>query len=321
MKTMPPPAEITLTTLILLFLPVSGRCFFHPVHPHAAKADAECDYRPLREVIHSTGPTVEANPLYHGYRYYNPETGKWLSRDRLQESGGKNLTAFTGNDHVDCIDCLGDKILNIDFYERGNSTMEEDGAGTWRTSLKPPWRYVGNDSSLGFEGGFGYGYSPVWSPFPTGPRQACGLYKWEAVARWLVPKDYGGAGQIPRWQCTATQVIVKRVDKQGRETIVENLPGPFPDGPSGQNTGVRTTGTPAGPCQIVKQYAWDAPRYAADPEKGSGYYFSGTFELKISDSENARALKFWISFYFDDEHPAAGVGQLTILESDHEVPR
>ena len=29
----------------------------------------------------------------------------------------------------------------------------------------------------------------------------------------------------------------------------------------------------------------------------------GNFELKISDSQKARAMKFWISFYFDDEEP------------------
>ena len=29
----------------------------------------------------------------------------------------------------------------------------------------------------------------------------------------------------------------------------------------------------------------------------------GNFELKISDSQNARAMKFWISFCFDDKEP------------------
>jgi len=58
-------------------------------------------YGPFGEVIRATGPMARANPfrvstkyeddetdlLYYGYRYYNPSTGRCLSRDPLREQG------------------------------------------------------------------------------------------------------------------------------------------------------------------------------------------------------------------------------------------
>jgi RHS repeat-associated protein len=44
---------------------------------------------------------------YYGYRYYDPVTGKWPSRDPIAESGGLNLDSFLGNDGVNRWDRLG----------------------------------------------------------------------------------------------------------------------------------------------------------------------------------------------------------------------
>lgn len=49
----------------------------------------------------------ESDLLYYGYRYYKPSTGTWLSRDPAEETGGKNLYGFTGNNPVGFIDKLG----------------------------------------------------------------------------------------------------------------------------------------------------------------------------------------------------------------------
>ncbi len=43
----------------------------------------------------------------YGFRYYMPETGRWLSRDPIEEEGGMNLYGFVGNDGVNKIDLLG----------------------------------------------------------------------------------------------------------------------------------------------------------------------------------------------------------------------
>ena len=49
----------------------------------------------------------ETGFYYYGYRYYDPVTGRWPSRDPLEEFGGNNLYGFVGNDGVDRIDYLG----------------------------------------------------------------------------------------------------------------------------------------------------------------------------------------------------------------------
>jgi RHS repeat-associated protein len=44
---------------------------------------------------------------YYGYRYYDPNTGRWPSRDPIAEEGGINLYGFVGNDGVNWVDLLG----------------------------------------------------------------------------------------------------------------------------------------------------------------------------------------------------------------------
>jgi len=45
------------------------------------------------------------------YRYYDTLTGRWMSRDPIEEQGGVNLYGFVGNDSVNVIDLLGLKGL------------------------------------------------------------------------------------------------------------------------------------------------------------------------------------------------------------------
>jgi RHS repeat-associated protein len=44
---------------------------------------------------------------FYTYRYYDPSTGRWPSRDSIGEEGGVNLYAFVGNDAVNKWDVLG----------------------------------------------------------------------------------------------------------------------------------------------------------------------------------------------------------------------
>ena len=55
----------------------------------------------------------ETDLLYYGYRYYVPSTGRWLSKDPIGETGGKNLYSFSGNCGVNCIDKLGLSTVDI----------------------------------------------------------------------------------------------------------------------------------------------------------------------------------------------------------------
>jgi RHS repeat-associated protein len=45
---------------------------------------------------------------YYGYRFYDPNTQRWLNRDPIEESGGINLYGFVFNDPVDLYDPEGE---------------------------------------------------------------------------------------------------------------------------------------------------------------------------------------------------------------------
>ncbi|UDQ98345.1 RHS repeat-associated core domain-containing protein [Lentisphaerota bacterium WC36G] len=49
----------------------------------------------------------ETGLVYYNYRYYNPSTGKWLSRDPIQEAGGVNVYGFIKNSTINYYDLLG----------------------------------------------------------------------------------------------------------------------------------------------------------------------------------------------------------------------
>ena len=95
---------------------------------------AQYEYGPFGEVIRATGPMAKLNPfrfstkydddetdfLYYGYRYYNPSTGRWPSRDPLTEPSfialygqplwryaNVNLYGFIGNRSLNYVDVLG----------------------------------------------------------------------------------------------------------------------------------------------------------------------------------------------------------------------
>ncbi|MGI6496911.1 MAG: RHS repeat domain-containing protein [Kiritimatiellia bacterium] len=50
---------------------------------------------------------AEIGLYYYGYRFYAPELMRWLSRDPVEEEGGKNLYAFCLNRPINTIDLLG----------------------------------------------------------------------------------------------------------------------------------------------------------------------------------------------------------------------
>jgi RHS repeat-associated protein len=82
---------------------------------------ATYEYSPFGDLIRATGPLANANPfrfstkfhdgetdfLYYGYRYYNPNTGRWLSRDPIEERGGANFYCFVHNNALDDVDAFG----------------------------------------------------------------------------------------------------------------------------------------------------------------------------------------------------------------------
>jgi len=88
---------------------------------------ASYEYSPFGSVMKASGDMAQSlefrfstkyfdsEPgLYdYGYRYYDPETGRWLSRDPLEEEGGINLYQFVEGDPVNWVDPMG---LEIRIY-------------------------------------------------------------------------------------------------------------------------------------------------------------------------------------------------------------
>ncbi len=90
------------------------------------------EYGPFGELIRESGQYAPVNPfrlstkyqddetglLYYGYRYYNPSTGRWLSRDPIGELGGVNLYGMLGNSPVNHWDYLG--LMDYPFKNLGD---------------------------------------------------------------------------------------------------------------------------------------------------------------------------------------------------------
>ncbi len=58
----------------------------------------------------------ESGLLYYGSRYYNPDVGRWISRDRGEEENGANLFGFVSNDPVKFVDVLGRNQVDGHYY-------------------------------------------------------------------------------------------------------------------------------------------------------------------------------------------------------------
>jgi RHS repeat-associated protein len=114
-----------------LHTPSGARAYCTPAGHHSSPpplievnspaSPAPLGYGPASKAIRGIGPVAKTDPLrswptcqddetdlvYYGYRYHNVSTGRWLSRDPVEETGGLNLYAISGNDLPNRIDPLG----------------------------------------------------------------------------------------------------------------------------------------------------------------------------------------------------------------------
>jgi RHS repeat-associated protein len=82
---------------------------------------ATYEYGPFGEPLRASGPFAQVNPirwstkyqdnesglLDYGLRFYDPDTGRWTSRDPIGENGGINVYGFVGNAPIGAVDALG----------------------------------------------------------------------------------------------------------------------------------------------------------------------------------------------------------------------
>ena len=75
----------------------------------------------------STNGKRDRVPDYN-YRYYDPLTGRWPSRDPIEEQGGVNLYGFVRNSSINHIDLLGLEVLP---FTNDGMTPSQDINGGW----------------------------------------------------------------------------------------------------------------------------------------------------------------------------------------------
>jgi RHS repeat-associated protein len=61
---------------------------------------------------------------YYGYRWMDPLTGRWPSRDPIEERGGINLYGFVGNDGINHFDFLGLVERTVSLADPHNTTSD-----------------------------------------------------------------------------------------------------------------------------------------------------------------------------------------------------
>ena len=87
------------------------------------------EYGPYGNIVRMEGNAAEDNPfrfsseyaddelglVYYNYRYYNPQNGRWISRDPMMERLQENLYGYVGNSATIFIDFLG-QIDSVTLY-------------------------------------------------------------------------------------------------------------------------------------------------------------------------------------------------------------
>jgi RHS repeat-associated protein len=133
---------------------------------------AEFDYDPYGGPIIERGIATDACPFrnrtryydseswlyYYGYRYYDPSTTKWISKDPLEEAGGWNLTCFCSNDPINRFDPLGLAVLYaFDGTCNHPNPFNLDGTPNYKTNVRLLFElYRGRNSYYAYGIGSGY---------------------------------------------------------------------------------------------------------------------------------------------------------------------
>jgi len=128
---------------------------------------AKYEYGPFGEVIRATGPMAKLNPfrfateyyddesdmVYYAHRYYNPSTGRWLSRDPMGEPGFEVVAQRPRQ--TETIDVLGFQL-----------TVESPNSDDPGPNL---YGFVGDNPENNTDS-LGLGFGGVWHPWQHPPK-------------------------------------------------------------------------------------------------------------------------------------------------------
>lgn len=181
---------------------------------------AEYEYDAFGKLLRQSGPYAAANPfrfstkyqdsahhlIYYGYRWYNPELGRWLNRDPLEEEGGINLYSFVDNNSVNVVDPLGLALYAFDGTWNDRDKMKRptnvaklveiyNGAAWYEKGVGTDWytKHIGGLTGVGgknrIESMYGKLTEYYNTPDPTGENQQIdiiGFSRGAALARTFV---------------------------------------------------------------------------------------------------------------------------------------
>jgi RHS repeat-associated protein len=175
------------------------------VQATAGTNSATYEYGPFGELLRATGPMAKANPLrfstkwqddetdflYYCYRFYNPSTGRWLSRDPKQERAGRNLYGLVANAPLQSVDRDGRDaaVLNFGGYAGHTFLIVNQPSSIFGDPVTPgivAYHFYGYNQYIGSCGGFGGYIGAVCDKAKTFPEPPTDINS--LIARWQ-PKE------------------------------------------------------------------------------------------------------------------------------------
>lgn len=72
----------------------------------------------------------------YGFRYYDATTGRWPSRDPIEERGGLNLYGFVGNDGINLWDYLGQRARIVVIDPPGGDDLAAELTAAYQTAYQ-----------------------------------------------------------------------------------------------------------------------------------------------------------------------------------------
>ena len=239
------------------------------------------------------------------YRYYDPLTGRWPSRDPIEEEGGSNMYGFVRSDAINLIDVLGNKFANIQGRISGFLSEDENNktfGSLWPNNANSNLdafselnKYFGtenNNSKLGPISG------KVWqaslNPLSSGTWYHAAGFKWFVSVDWCIPSD---DKSLPLWKSELGNFHMYLIKRDGgEETIVGGTRWSkkveeykWNDFKSDGPTGIFSSKSDLSAGDWTKSYAYDMPRVrvpASDYKKYKGWVLKGDWKVSVKDSES-----------------------------------